>query len=205
MGKKRTTVPKQRRSIETRQKIKNTAHHLFSSKGFHGTTSNEIASVAGVNIGTFYNYFEDKKVLLLELLEDFQARFFDMTFPKDLPGIGEADIKDFTRFYLNRSFDAFRMDREFFRSVYPLQYMDKDVEKIFRKYEQKEARQILAVFQQKFGNMDIEEAKNRISVIAIIVASVSNRFYTLGLSIGRKQLINELTEMISAYIEALEP
>ncbi len=204
MGKKRTTVPKQRRSIETRQKIKDTAHQLFSSNGFHGTTSNEIASVAGVNIGTFYNYFEDKKVLLLELLEDFQARFFDMAFPEDLPDVGETDIRDFTRLYLDRSFDAFRMDREFFRSVYPLQYMDKDVEKIFRKYEQKEARQMLAVYQQKFGNIDIEEAKNRVSVIAIIVASVSNRFYTLGLSVGRKQLINSLTEMISAYIEALD-
>ena len=204
MGKKRTTVPKQRRSIETRQKIKDTAHQLFSSNGFHGTTSNEIASVAGVNIGTFYNYFEDKKVLLLELLEDFQARFFDMAFPEDLPGVGGTDVRDFTRLYLDRSFDAFRMDREFFRSVYPLQYMDKDVEKIFRKYEQKEARQMLAVYQQKFGDIDIEEAKNRISVIAIIVASVSNRFYTLGLSVGRKQLISSLTEMISAYIEALD-
>jgi len=204
MGKKRTTVPKQRRSIETRQKIKDTAHSLFSSKGFHGTTSNEIASVAGVNIGTFYNYFEDKKVLLLELLEDFQARFFDMAFSDEVPDTGETSIRDFTRFYLERSFDAFRRDREFFKSVYPLQYMDKDVEKVFRKYEQKEARQVLAVYLQKFGDIDAKEAKNRVSVIAVIAASVSNRFYTLGLPIGRKQLINALTEMISGYLEVLE-
>lgn len=56
-------IPKQKRSIEIKNKIKRTAQELFSEKGYYNTSSNDIVKAAGVSIGAFYSYFKDKKAL----------------------------------------------------------------------------------------------------------------------------------------------
>lgn len=63
-------IPKQKRSIEKKEALKKAAVELFSTKGFHNTSSNEIAKKANVSIGTFYSYFVDKKSLYEELITD---------------------------------------------------------------------------------------------------------------------------------------
>ncbi|MBW2370778.1 MAG: hypothetical protein JRH15_23145, partial [Deltaproteobacteria bacterium] len=39
--------------------------------------------------------------------------------------------------------------------------------------------------------------------VSIIFAAVSNRFYSLGVPVRKKQLIDALTEMFGTYMEAL--
>ncbi|HAW15603.1 MAG TPA: hypothetical protein DCW41_02750 [Clostridiales bacterium] len=72
-GRERIRIPKQKRSIEKKQRIKDAAMKLMSEKGYHQTSSNEIAKEAGVSIGTFYSYFKDKKELYAELVADIYA------------------------------------------------------------------------------------------------------------------------------------
>lgn len=64
MPEKALHPPKQQRSIEKREHIKKTALDLFSTKGYHKTTTNEIAKQAGIPVGSFYTYFQDKTALL---------------------------------------------------------------------------------------------------------------------------------------------
>lgn len=70
MSDKSVRVPKQARSIEKKNQIKQAALELMSEKGYFGTTSNEIAKKAGLSIGTFYSYFANKKDLYEELVKD---------------------------------------------------------------------------------------------------------------------------------------
>ena len=42
-------------------KIERAALHLFTRKGFHGTTVREIAKRAGVSMGKLYIYYDKKK------------------------------------------------------------------------------------------------------------------------------------------------
>ncbi|MFO0689618.1 MAG: TetR/AcrR family transcriptional regulator [Myxococcota bacterium] len=44
----------------------------FERHGFEETTTSMIAARAGVAVGTVYNYFRDKRALILELLEETQ-------------------------------------------------------------------------------------------------------------------------------------
>lgn len=57
----------QQRTIENREKLIKAAKELFKSKGFYSTNSKEIAQVAGVSTGVFYNYFDDKIDIFLEI------------------------------------------------------------------------------------------------------------------------------------------
>lgn len=61
-------VPQQARSREKRDEILKAATALFVERGYAGTTSDDIAAAAGVSVGTFYNYFRNKRQVLVTLV-----------------------------------------------------------------------------------------------------------------------------------------
>jgi AcrR family transcriptional regulator len=63
--------PKQKRSIEKKDKIIKAGLELFSKKGYHNTNTIEIAKSAGVSTGTVYSYFKDKKSIYIDAFEYF--------------------------------------------------------------------------------------------------------------------------------------
>ncbi|MDQ0229846.1 TetR/AcrR family transcriptional regulator [Metabacillus malikii] len=63
-------LPKQKRALEKRHALLESGRLLFIEKGYEQTNAKEIASHAGVAVGTFYRYFTDKRQLLMSLLED---------------------------------------------------------------------------------------------------------------------------------------
>lgn len=67
--------PQQKRSIETKEKILDAAYGLFCKKGYYKTSTNEIAKVADVSIGSLYSYFKDKDTILLEILDRYNSSF----------------------------------------------------------------------------------------------------------------------------------
>ena len=73
--KKTIREPKQKRSVETRDKIRSAALALFCRDGYYGTTTNAIAKEAGVPIGSLYSYYADKDALFLEILSDYNELF----------------------------------------------------------------------------------------------------------------------------------
>lgn len=60
--------PKNADGRRTRQAIFDAALHLFSEKGYFGTSVREIASVVGVRESAIYNYFPSKEALFAELI-----------------------------------------------------------------------------------------------------------------------------------------
>lgn len=63
-------VPKQERAQQKRNSLLESGRELFIKNGYEPTTAKEIATHAGVAIGTFYRYFSDKRQLLLALLQN---------------------------------------------------------------------------------------------------------------------------------------
>ena len=55
------------KAILTRQRIMETAWHLFATKGYDQTTMRDIAAVAECSLGLAYRYFASKEDLVLEL------------------------------------------------------------------------------------------------------------------------------------------
>ncbi|MBF6215205.1 TetR/AcrR family transcriptional regulator [Nocardia puris] len=76
--------PTQERAKATREHILDTAARLFGERGIANTSTNRIASEAGLSIGTVYRYFSDRTViveeLLSRLLEDIERRFTQRVF-----------------------------------------------------------------------------------------------------------------------------
>lgn len=72
--------PKQARSKQTKEKIIQAAIKLFQERGYEKTTSNDIASEAGVSVGSFYVYFTDKRQLLLTIFDRLSNELFKNIF-----------------------------------------------------------------------------------------------------------------------------
>jgi TetR/AcrR family transcriptional regulator, fatty acid metabolism regulator protein len=64
-----TRPPRRERQMAARlEQILDAAAHLFAERGFHRTTTRDIAEAADVAEGTLYNYFETKNDLLFAIL-----------------------------------------------------------------------------------------------------------------------------------------
>ncbi len=58
----------------TRQKILSASQALFAKKGYHKTTTSEIASTAGVAEGSIFKHFSTKENLLFALVEEIDTK-----------------------------------------------------------------------------------------------------------------------------------
>ena len=58
-------IPRQKRSIEKKDKIIDAGWKLIAKNGFHNTNTMEIAKEAGVSTGIVYQYFKDKHDILI--------------------------------------------------------------------------------------------------------------------------------------------
>lgn len=52
---------------ETKKRILQAAQKLFARNGYDGTTTRELATVAGVAEGTLFRHFDNKKAILIEV------------------------------------------------------------------------------------------------------------------------------------------
>jgi len=70
-AKTRTTFdrrrPKQRRAHQTVDAVLDAAVRVLKREGFNAITTNRIAEVAGVSIGSVYQYFPDKRAIFVAL------------------------------------------------------------------------------------------------------------------------------------------
>jgi AcrR family transcriptional regulator len=89
--KRRVVKPTEQRRAE----ILEAALTLFSSKGFHETTMEEVANAAGVAKGTIYLYFQSKEHLLLALKRDFMQGLTDAV--TAIPSTSSASISASSR------------------------------------------------------------------------------------------------------------
>ena len=68
MGTKRKV---QQRTVESKKKLLDSAYTLFAEKGYYNTNTKELVHYAGISIGNFYNYYQDKGDIYCALLEEY--------------------------------------------------------------------------------------------------------------------------------------
>lgn len=89
---------KEREFLRHRQEILEAALELFSEKGFHNVSMNEIAQRAEFAVGTMYKFFENKEDLYKALVMEQADRFHcALTAAIEGPGDEIEKIRNYTR------------------------------------------------------------------------------------------------------------
>jgi len=80
-------------TASTRDRLIDTAHEHFYRDGFHGVGLDQILDEVGVTKTTFYNHFESKDELVLEILRK-HDQFWRQTFSQKLREFGGDSPRD---------------------------------------------------------------------------------------------------------------
>lgn len=92
--------PRQKRSIEKRERLKTAGLALFAEKRFEGASIEDIASRARLAVGGFYQHFRSKRRLLLVLMDELLEKLSRL----DLRPQGMSDPRSSLRALLKGAF-----------------------------------------------------------------------------------------------------
>jgi len=198
---KRVRIPRQKRSIERKKKIKKAALELFAQKGINGTSSNEIAREAEVSIGTFYSYFENKRTLFLEILEEHLKSF--VTDVYSLRTDETISIQENIREHIRKAFSVFDRHPLFHKEALVLKFSDMDVKRLFDDVEAEQLVIISELVRPYCTNRDPNELMEVSKVIHSAVESIAHSVKFLDSPLNRDRLTDELIEMIYQYVTSL--
>jgi len=67
------------RATDTKKRILETATNLFSCRGYHTTSIDDILTAVGITKGAFYHHFKGKNHLCEEILDEAIARYQELT------------------------------------------------------------------------------------------------------------------------------
>lgn len=196
-----TRIPKQERSKQTKLSIIHTGLRLFSEKGFYKTNSKEIAREAGVSIGTFYIYFQDKKALFKEVLVDYHNKIRTVLEDFEIEKyLKTGEKKDFLIYLINKLIEAHDIYPQFHQEVSVMAQSDPDILKLIEKTELeflKVTKSILFTWKDKLRVKDIEAAAIVVqtSTEEIVHAMIFSKY-----NIPGQRIINELIEMLFRYL-----
>jgi len=202
MNKKHDTrAPKQERSKETKQNIVAAGLKLFSKKGLHKTNSKEIAKEAGVSIGSFYAYFQDKESLFKEVLVDYQKKIRAVVEDVETQKyVQTGKRKGFLRCLINGLIEAHSIYPQFHQEMNVMTLSDPDISKLIEnsRLESVElTKRMLFTWRDKLRVEDIEAAA------VVVQTSTEETVHTVLFSkqnVPKERIIGELTDMLSRYL-----
>ena len=210
MGEKEIRVPKQKRSIEKKQRIKDAAIKLMSEKGYHSTSSNEIAKEAEVSIGTFYSYYKDKKDLYKELVADIYnvvispmnmgENSAEGTVSSPFDNLDNLSIEETVYLYIETVFKGHEYETAFQREIASLSEQSdefREIEMIHKKGLTQMFISVLSAYKDELRVKDLKTASYLI--LTTVEAAVHDTMFHNG-GKNKKAVIRELTAMIVNYL-----
>lgn len=108
--------PSQSRSQETVQALLEATARVLVEDGYDRASTNRIARVAGVSVGSLYQYYPNKEALIAALV-DVHAEQMRGTFTQMLEDLGTADLEVAVRAMIRAIMEAHRVNPALHRTV----------------------------------------------------------------------------------------
>ena len=191
-------VPRQKRSIEVKNRIKAAAVDLFSEKGYHNTSTNEIAREAGVSIGSLYSYFADKKAVFTETLHEYNRNVVGQVSVVRLDG--GADIPKLVADYIRAVLEAHSYSPEFHREILVMTYGHEDIRGIMDLYEDGMIGRIEELLRLNRDKTVVTDFRTAAYLIFKSVEEVVHGIKVFGRPCDEEVLLSELAAMICRYL-----
>ena len=166
--------PQQERSIEKKNKIIEAGYQLFSEVGYYGTNTKEIAKRAGVSTGIVYGYFQDKRDILICVLEIYINKVFDPFFKLFDKLTDPIDFDIVIPKIINQAISTHKNNRKIHEALHSLASSDEAISAQFIALED----DITLKIAEKFTNLgvNVENAVEKIHFAMDIIQSFSHEY-----------------------------
>ena len=134
---------RQERSRRSYQALLDAAEELFSAQGYDAVGTPEIAEKAGVSVGTFYRYFDDKHEVYLEIMRRTMVGAYNETIDRLTPEhfVGKARHETISD-AVSILFDHVLRRPHLTRSFMEMSLRDEKVAELRRAFEQNSVQRI---------------------------------------------------------------
>ena len=172
-------VPKQARSRRTRERTLEAASACFEELGYDETTTAEIAKRAGIAVGSVYDYFTDKRAILLEVLHDTVEVVADIVIQGLAPSERwrDGDPTEVVRSLVHQVFHARRVNPGMQRILWERFFKDPEFRAATIAIEERVQGAIVNTLTElkAAGKLRIEDVKTAAYVIQLSIEWVSSR------------------------------
>ena len=166
--------PRQERSIEKKNRIIDAGYQLFSEVGYYGTNTAEIAKRAGVSTGIVYGYFQDKRDILICVLEIYINKVFDPFFKMFDKITLPVDFNALITKIIDQAIKTHKNNRKIHEALHSLAGSDEAVNAQFIALED----QITLKIAEKFNSLgvNVENAMEKIHLSMDVIQSFAHEY-----------------------------
>jgi len=191
---------------ETHNRIMDSAERLFATKGFNGTSMNDIVKESGFSKGAIYGHFESKERLFLSLWErqtvlgigQLRQMFSpDETAVNKLLKVAEMNMAsscDCPR-------EVVRMQMEFMVTASRMKSLEPDMQKRYETIH----KFIVEIFEEGIENGEFKADTDVESLTSLLFAAIDGlglHYATLGIEFDAKRLQDTLIKVVLEGIQA---
>lgn len=108
--------PRQERSRRTVEAILEAAARVLVQEGYDKASTNRVAKVAGVSVGSLYQYFSSKEALVLALVRQHQGEMLSLLH-ESMSSLEGAPLADAVRTFVQGMLAAHRLDPGLHRAL----------------------------------------------------------------------------------------
>ncbi len=193
--------PVQRRSQETVEVIFKAAAQVFSDNGYAATTTDIIAQLAGVSIGSLYQYFPNKDAILLGLverhIEESQAFVGEMT--EEIEKAGQIG-PDMTRLLIETAIAQHSIDPHLHRVLFEEAPRPKSIMRRIKETEDATAGMV-AMMLRNNPKTRLSKPETAARMVFATIEVLTHWYVLYGSKdMVREDFINELTDMLNRYV-----
>ena len=196
--KKRT--PTQKRSIEKKNIIIDKGFNLICKQGYYNTTTNDIAKEAGVSVGIIYQYFNDKKDILIEGVKNYINNIQNQTITiLNNENLNKKNINKTIENIIDKFIETHTISKEAHEELSAMSHIDKNISKIYKDSELEMTEKITQIL--KSNNIEIENNKEKVHIIIGIIENLCHEFIyhkhkNIDYKIMKKEVIKTISSMI---------
>jgi len=194
-------MPIQERGRRTREKIVAAGEKLFGRRGFYDTDAKEIAREAGVAVGSFYAYFNDKRELFVEVLRRYNERV-GIESREGLQSLRESNAKS-DRLLKDVIFgirEAHAISPDFARESMKMALTDDEVSQILKSTEEKNLEVLEELLKSRADELRVKDIKAAAYVVSSAVEDTIHRLLINPEKIGEERILRELARMCHRYL-----
>ncbi len=175
------------------------AARILVRDGYERASVNKIAELAGVSIGSLYQYYPSKEALIAAVVSRHNQRMIAV-FHRDLIPLGNLPIREATRGIVVRAIEALSLERDLHKVI------EDQVPKIgllARTHEFYETLAFMLNGYLEFRRSEVRPLEVKVAVM-ILVSSVEAAINALALAgedLSREAIVDELTALIFGYLQ----
>lgn len=184
-----------------KERLVESATALFSEKGYHKTNTNEIANKAEVAVGSFYQYFPDKKSIFIELVKRHLDEIDRDFFSKEISQLVIFnDEREVINTLIRNTYFYYKRDMRFHVQAEMLIPSIPEIGDMYSAHDERmtaKSREMLLLFGDRLSTKNIDDA---VFIINTAIESVVQEIIAEHSGEREKRLLSELSDMIHRYL-----